>query len=407
VLLATATWALAAVLGATGTLELGLRAEMRGLDGGPAGAHLFEPVPFQVEPTLDLTGQLERRLAYTLALAPRLLLVAAPTGSHAADSSAGYYAGSTSLIWLTDERWTLTLRGSGSRGTLVMSPLAQFTTAAGSGASSGAAAPGAGLLDPAAGVRAGEYASAALRALLDWRATPTLVLGGGVGEARNGGVTPADQILFPAADTFTADVNATLAMTALDKLAFQGSYTRTRLVSQGRVGIAGALVQWSRTLERELNGTVGAGVDATVEDTLPTDAGSAAGRLAPHLVASLTRIVPRGARGLGFAVTLDDAPYVDQFSNRVRQRLAGSVTLDWLIDSSRRISWATYGATVLDAGGASLGLLASELGGWCRGDELELGLTVRGGLQESPAPVSTVRQWSVGLVARWRRPSSL
>jgi hypothetical protein len=406
VLLATATWALAAALGATGTLELGLRAELRGLDGGPAGAGLFEPVPLQVEPTLDLSGQLDRRLAYTVALAPRLLLLAGPTGSHGVDSSAGYYAGSASLRWLADERSTLAVTGSGARGTLVMSPLAQFTTASGSassgGAAGGAAAPGAGLLDPAAGVRAGEYSSAALRAAVDWRATATLLLGGGVGGARSGGLSPAARTLFPPVDALVADARATLTVTPRDHLAFQGSYARTTLGSQGTVGIAGTLAQWSRSLERELGGMLGAGVDVTVQDDLPSSTGRAPGRLAPHLAASLTSAAPASGPGLGLDATLSWAPYVDQYSNAVRQRLAGSVTLDWRLGPSHRISWASYGATVLDAGGARLGVVASELGGWYRQRDLEVGFTMRGGTQQSPAPVSTIRQWSVGLVARWR-----
>ncbi len=401
-LLATATWALAAALGATGSLELGLRAELRGLEGGPAGAGLFEPVPLQVEPTLDLTGQLERRLAYTVALAPRLLLLAGPAGSHGIDSSAGYYAGSASLRWLADERSTLALTGAGSRGTLVMSPLAQFTTATGSASSGGAAAPGAGLLDPAAGVRTGQYSSVALRASLDWLATPTLELGGGVGGARSGGVSPAARILFPPADNLLADASATLAVTPRDRLALQGSYARTTLGRQGTVGMAGTLAQWTRSLERELGGTLGAGVDVTVQDDLSSTSGGTAGRLAPHLAASLTSAAPASGSGLGVAATLSWAPYVDQYSNAVRQRLAGSLTLDWLLGPSHRISWASYGATVLDASGARLGVVASELGGWYRQQELEVGFTLRGGSQQSLAPVSTIRQWSLGLVARWR-----
>ncbi len=405
-LLATATWALAAVLGATGTLQLGLRAELRGLDGGPAGAGLFEPVPLQIEPTLDLAGQLERRLAYTVALAPRLLLLAGPTGSHGIDSSAGYYAGSASLSWLADERSTLAVTGSGSRGTMVMSPLAQFTTATGSGSSGGAAggaaAPGAGLLDPAAGVRAGEYSSVALRAAFDWRATATLMLGGGVGGARGGGLNPASRILFPAVDTAVADARAALAVTPRDRLGLQGSYARTHLASQGTVGIAGTLAQWSRSLERELGGTLGAGVDVTVQDDLPSASGRTTSRLAPHLAASLTSAAPASGPGLGLDARLSYAPYVDQYSNAVRQRLGGSLTLDWLLGPRHRISWASFGATVLDAGGARLGVVASELGGWYRRDDLEVGFTLRGGAQQSPAPVSTIRQWSLGVVARWR-----
>jgi hypothetical protein len=399
--LVAATWALAAALGASETLALGLRVEARGITGRAAGSSLVEPVPWQVEPTLDLTGLLAPQLSYSVRLAPRLLLLSGPDGGRTPDSAAGFYAGSGSLAWRADDRTTLSVDGAGSRGTLAMSALTQLSaSAAGPG---GAPPPGGTGLDPGAGLRTGEYASTALHAALEWRATQPLTLRGGLGWSTAGGLDEASRLLFPSTGILAAEGRAELALSRLDRLALQAGYVRTTLAVQGTAGIADALARWSRRLAPTTDAALAAGLAVTVEDQFAPATGTTASRLTPRAEASITEQLPASGTGLGYGANLGYAPYVDRFAGVILQRLTAGANLEWQLDPGHRLTWAISGATAVSAGSARQGVAATELTGWYRQRALELGLSLGGGYQEAQGTTSEVWQWSAAVITRWHQ----
>jgi len=405
VALAWAAPVLATALGATATLQAGLRAEVRDSGGGPSGARVVEAVPYEVAPAAGLQLEVDRRLTLGASFNPSIFLLAPPGGGRNVHSTAAYGTGALFAAWRADERLSLTLSGSASRGTLQISPLSQLSQ---SSAPSGGGTPPdqqPAPLDPAAGVRSARHGAASGRIAGEWRSTENLSVGGAAGYWWSGGLRDRDRLAFPAQQGASGEASARLSLTARDSLSFSGSYARTELEARGATAFLALLARSEHQFLPDVAGSLGVGLVATLEEAASaTRAGS---RVAPQAEVGMTKAASPQGRGLGATIVLGYAPYLDPYANRVRQRLSGRATAEWLAGPRLRISGALAGATAVTARELGPSVGAAELGVWTVRPDLELGLTARAGLQESGVPAALTWQWGISIGIRWTARGSL
>lgn len=396
---------LAAGLGMSASLDLGLRAEARGLDGGPPGHRAFEPAPYELVPSLRLAAQVAPRLSVSTSLAARFLMLAGPTGGAAVHSVAEYLDGTAATAWRASERLTLGLSAGAAGGRQSTSALAQAYAPADVAPTApqpgqpGAPAPP--PLDPYAGVRTGRTTTLSARAGLDWRATRPVTLGGTAGVSRSGGTGEADRLLFPLRQVWSADAYAALAASSLDTLALRAGASRTDVGARDRIALATLASRWERRRAGETT-SVSAGAVATLEDTTSVVASKPLGRVAPSLGASFSRAAPAGGRGLGLHLGAAYAPYVDPYVIRVRQRVSCLAGIGWIARPNLRLDAGLSAATAVDPSRTGPSVVAADLGATTRRDRWEIGLSLRGAYQEAVAPIPTTWQWGLRLDFRWR-----
>lgn len=392
-MLAATSLLAAAALAASGSLQLGLRSEVRGIEGGPPGGGARELVSFEIDPAIAAGLEPGQPLSLELAYLPRILFHGEPGGGFEARSVSAYHVGAASARWRPDDRFRLSLTGSASRGILETSPLAQLSSAARLGQ------PAPAPPDPSAGVRTGRHQAASLRAALEWRATPTITVGGSGGYSSSGGANDAARQVFPRWEDLSADAHAAVAATAVDRIGAGGSFAQTHLAGVGSAEVLGLRYYWDRRLGPDTSGTLGAGLTAILTGSTLATSIQGAGRLAPQVEAGIAQKAPADRPGLSAIGRVGYAPYVDPYVARVRQRLAARADVDWLAAERLRITAGLTGATVVGAGRLGPGTAAAELAIWSRRPMWEVGVALRGGYQEGDVPGGTNWQWGVALVA--------
>ena len=401
---AAAAQLLAAALGMNATLELGLRAEARGLDGGPPGQRAFAPVPYELTPSVRLAAQVDPRLSVATSLVARCLMLAGPAGGAAVHSVAGYLDGTAATAWRASERLTLGLSLGAAGGRQSTSALIQayapgdVAPTAPQPGQPGASAPP--PLDPYAGVRTGRTTTLSAQAGLDWRATRSVTIGGTAGGSRSGGSSEADRQIFPLRQVWSAEAYASLAAARLDTVALRAGGSRTEVGSTDRIDLATLSTRWERRGDDDAL-SVSAGAVATMVDTTSTVASGPLGRVAPSAGATFSRAAPTGGRGVGLRVAATYAPFVDPYVARVRQRLSGLAGIGWNPRQDVQLDMGVSAATAMDPSRTGPSVVAADLGATIRRDRWEIGLSLRGAYQEAEAPLPTTWQWGLRCDLRW------
>jgi hypothetical protein len=394
---------LMAALAATGTIELGLRSEVRGVGG--SGANLADGaqqagLTYEVDPSASLRFEATPRVLLIAGYVPRILMLTPRLGDPRVDST------SYSNSWLASAQWgpvdqlKLGLSGAVFDGVVQTTPLAQL-----SGATSSAqpGQPTAPTVDPTTKGNTGRFASQSARASVEWVERRTLRFGASAGVSNAGGVGTTDRALFPARLAYSADASATASLSARDDLALRAAYDSYHLERLGSVALLGLSSRWDLRLAPGTATFLAAGLTATLHDSTGTSTNSPFGRYSPQFDAGISRAAPEGRPGFALAARLGYAPYLNPYANEVLQRFAAQAAVEWRPTERVGLSATVLGAQSVRANALGPSGAASELGVRYRQTGWDLGMGLRAGVQKSSTPpvVGTTRQWGFFASVAW------
>jgi hypothetical protein len=392
----TAAPLLAAALAATGSMELAVRSEVKGISGGPAGSPFSEPVPYEIDPSLSLAVEEAQRYGVRLGFSSRILFLAVP-----GTSAAHYGTGSAQATWRPDDRLRLDVTGVFARGVLV-TPTAQLRRRAPHG--------GAERRHPGHSGRGRRPQGSSRCATAAFTISRALELGAAGAYAHAGGLTPVARTFFPEQEGEWVEAHLAAGASARDTLVFRTRFQRTVVFSFGTGDILDVGVRWDRKLAPDLTAYAGAGVASTVHSSLEHDLAPEARPLTPErtaleLEAGIGQRPPLDRPGMGGSLALAYAPYVDPYSVAVQRRATAMAELDWLASQTMRLTGRLAAASLLRDYLPRGGAAAAEVVVWLRRPEIEMGVGSRAGYSEVPG--AAYWQWSFFFSGRQITKSAL
>jgi hypothetical protein len=257
-------------------------------------------------------------------------------------------------------------------------------------------------------VRTGHFSSQSVRAAADWNARADLRFGAQASLASGGGVGAAGRLLFPERNGYSVESSATWAATGRDDLTARAVYNSYRLVGLGSVALLGLTGRWDTRLTPAVSAFASAGVVDTVQDSTGAAAASPYGQYAPQFDGGLALAAPTDRPGVGVALRLGYAPYLNPYANEVLQRMSAQLESQWTVVQRLQLTAVVFGSQAVHSSHLGAAAAAAELGVRWRRTDWELAMGLRAGVQQGEAPATgTIRQWGLYLSTHWSGQTSL
>lgn len=430
-MLAAAGSLLASALALTGTLDFGVRSEVRGLKGtqllpDQSGAltrrRMTDPVPYELDPSVVAAIDEPQQYALQLGYAGRLLMLARPNTSDVVDTAA-YGTFSTLAAWHPSDRLHLGLSGALSRGTLQITPTGQLA-AAGAGAAPGAQPGMVAAPDVSVAAQHSESVSATVNGSL----TRAISVGGGAAYSTSGATHTSGAQYFPPQESEMVEVHGSLAASPFDALTLRAKYSRTDVYSFGVGDILDVGLRWDGIPAQDVTTFAGAGLATAVHSSLrtapaPGTAPASTERFAPQAEAGIALRPPLDRPGFGAGLSLAYAPYVDPYTVTVEKRGVATADATWKPLERWRFTAKVAGTALIRDWKPRNGAAAFEVTGWHLALWGDVGLAVRAGYNHVDpigaiategslpdrvaVPALTYWEWGVSLVGRWGLRTSL